>query len=242
MTKGTAYVAALALGLVASPVLACGGATQETKEPEVAPPPAREPERPKLAVAQELGSIDAEQVQKTWNRLRIDFDNCRKSGQERVEYLHGDVKFFIRVGPDGAVKWTFLEDSTLGDRDTEKCLLGVITATAWPKPEGGDAEVRNSFGFDPDGRPPAAWSTDKIAAILGKNDKDLHKCKGHEKATFHVTLYVAPSSHKDGKVQAVGASVPSKDGAEKLDCIVGEVKGWKMPSPGSWGAKVEFKI
>jgi hypothetical protein len=220
---------------------ACGGAAPEAKAPEpvTAPPP--EPERPKLAVAQELGSIDADEVQRTWKRLRADFDGCRKAGQERVEYLHGDAKFFIRVGPDGAVKWTFLEDSTLGDRETEKCLLGVITATPWPKPEGGDAEVRNSFGFDPDGRPPASWSSDKIAAILGKNDKDLHRCKGHEKATFHVTLYVAPS-HKDGKVQAVGATVNSKDGADKIDCIVGEVKSWKMPSPGSWGAKVEFKI
>jgi hypothetical protein len=235
MTKRTRLLFSLALA-------ACGGTTQEAKEPEpVALQPAREAERPKLAVAQELGSIDPDQVQKVWNRLRPDFDNCRKAGLERVEYLHGDVKFFIRIGPDGAVKWTFLEDSTLGDRDTEKCLLGVITAAPWPKPDGGDAEVRNSIGFDPEGRPPAAWSTDKIAAVLGKNDKDLHRCKGHEKATFHVTLYVSPS-HKDGKVQAAGASVPNKDGADKIDCIVDEVKGWKMPSPGSWGAKVEFRI
>jgi hypothetical protein len=236
MTKRTRASSFLVLALAA-----CGAATQEAKEPEPVAAPTREPERPKLAVAQELGSIDPDQVQKVWNRLRTDFDNCRKAGQDRVEYLHGDVKFFLRVGPDGAVKWTFLEDSNLGDRDTEKCLLGVITAASWPKPEGGDAEVRNSIGFDPEGRPPASWSTDKIAAVLGKNDKDLHRCKGREKATFHVTLYVAPS-HKDGKVQAVGASVPNKDGAEKIDCIVGEVKGWKMPSPGSWGAKVEFRI
>jgi hypothetical protein len=220
---------------------ACGGGNQEAKEPEPVVAAPREPERPKLAVMQELGSIDADQVQKVWSRLGGEFQACRKSGQERVEYLHGDVKFFVRVGPDGGVKWTFLEDSNLGDLETERCLLDVVKNTHWPKPEGGDAEVRNSVGFDPDGRPPASWSSDKIAAVLGKNDRDLHKCKGREKATFHVTLYVAPN-HKDGKVQAAGASAPSKDAAEKIDCIVNEVKGWKMPSPGSWGAKVEFRI
>ncbi len=241
MSKRTRRLLPLACALSCVSASACGGSNQEAKEPEPVVATTREPERPKLAVAQELGSIDPDQVQKIWNRLRPDFDNCRKSGLERVEYLHGDAKVFLRVGPDGAAKWTFLEESNLGDRDTEKCLLGVITATSWPKPEGGDAEVRNSIGFDPEGRPPASWSTDKIAAILGKNDKDLHRCKGSLKATFHVTLYVAPH-HKDGKVQAVGVSVPSKDGAEKIDCIVGEVKSWKMPSPGSWGAKVEFRI
>ncbi len=222
-------------------IASCGGEKLEAKQPDPEPITAREPERPKLAVAQELGSIDPAEVQKTWNRLHGDFESCRKAGLERVEYLHGDVKFFVRVGPDGGVKWTFLEDSNLGDRDTEKCMLDVVTATKWPKPDGGDAEVRNSLGFDPEGRAPASWPTDKIAAILGKNEKDLHKCKGSVKATFHVTLYVAPH-HKDGKVQAVGVSAPSKEASDKVDCIVGEVKGWKMPSPGSWGAKVEFRI
>ncbi len=227
-------------------VAACGGAKEDVKakEPE-AVVVAREPEKPKLAMVQELGSIDPDQVQKTWTRLRTDFDACRKGGMERVEYLHGDLKFFIRVGPDGKTKWTFLEDSTIGDRDTEKCMLDVIAGAAWPKPDGGDAEVRNSFGFDPEGRPPAAWPSDKIAALLGKNDKDLRRCKGREKATFHVTVYVAPSHKEAGKhglVQAVGVSVAAKDASEKIECIVNEVKGWKMPSPGSWGAKVEFRI
>ncbi len=220
---------------------ACGGGTQEPKAPAAEPEPPKHVDRPTLSVQQELGSIDPADVQKTWNRLQGDFSTCRKRGAERIEYLHGDAKFFVRVGPDGTAKWSYLEDSNIGDHETEKCLLDAIAQAKWPKPYGGDAEVRNSIGFDPDGRAPASWPTDKIASVLGKNDKDLQKCKAGAKGTVHVTLYVQPN-HKEGKVAAVGAATPSKDGSTSIECIVNEVKSWKMPSPGSWAAKVEFRI
>jgi hypothetical protein len=230
------------VALTAAFAFACGGSQQEAKGPEPEPEAPKQPDRPKLAVTQELGSIDPGEVQKTWNRLTSSFDACRKQGTDRVEYLAGDVKFFVRVGADGATKWTYLEDSTLGDRDTERCLLDAVTQAKWPKPDGGDAEVRNSFGFDATGRAPTSWSSDKIAALLGKNDKDLLKCKGGLKDAVHVTVYVEPHGHKEGKVQAAGASVPQKDAETKIDCILNEVKSWKMPSPGSWAAKVDFRI
>ena len=97
------------------------------------------------------------------------------------------------------------------------------------------------FGFDPEGRAPASWTSDRIASVLGKNDKDLIKCKKGLHAEVHVTMYVEPHK-KEGKVQAVGASVPAKDADEKIDCILNEVRGWKLPSPGSWAVKVEFRI
>jgi hypothetical protein len=192
-------------------------------------------------VQQELGSIDPAAVQRTWNGLQTTFDGCRKQGLQRVEYLHGDVKFFVRVGVDGRTKWAYLEDSNLGDRDTESCLMDAVRNAPWPRPDGGDAEVRNTFGFDPEGRAPSSWSSDKIASILGKNDKDLLKCKKGLREQVHVTMYVEPHK-KEGKVQAVGASVPARDAEEKIECILNEVKAWKLPSPGSWAAKVEFRI
>jgi hypothetical protein len=223
-------------------VCACGGSKEEPKVPEA------EPEAPKQsasaampAVQQELGSIDPAAVQRTWNGLQTTFDTCRRQGMQRVEYLHGDVKFFVRVGSDGRARWAYLEDSTIGDRDTEACFMDAVRNAPWPKPDGGDAEVRNSFGFDPEGRAPASWTSDRIASILGKNDKDLLKCKKGLRAEVHVTMYVEPNK-KEGKVQAVGASVPAKDADEKIECILNEVRGWKLPSPGSWAAKVEFRI
>jgi hypothetical protein len=152
--------------------------------------------------------------------------------------LGGDVKLFLRIGEDGRVKYGFLEDSSLGDADTERCIMQVLTEAQWPKPDGGEAEVRNGFGFDPagDARSPIDWSSDKLAPALGKNDA-LQKCTSGVDAKFKVTVYVTPG----GKIQAAGVSTSSKEGVEKLDCIVDAIKGMKgVPSPGSWAAKTSF--
>jgi hypothetical protein len=221
---------------------ACGGNTPPPSAPELEPVPV--PSRPppkELSVSQELGSLDPSAVERTWNDLRADFEACRQRGVKSVEVLDGDVKLFARVGADGTTRWAMLEDSTLGDRDTEKCMVDAIMQARWPKPVGGEGETRNTFGFDPSGRPATAWSADRIGAVLGKNERDLMKCKRGVRGSFHVTVYVEPHK-KEGRVQSVGVAAPSKEAVEKIDCIVDEVKSWKMPSPGSWVAKVDFRI
>jgi hypothetical protein len=113
------------------------------------------------------------------------------------------------------------------------------------------------MGFDPaDARPPADWPSDKIALVLAKQADDALKCKQGVKGTFRVTAYIEPGggegaekkgrkhggNHgpKEGHVEAVGVAPPSKDGEAKVDCIVDAVKEWRMPSPGSYAAKVTF--
>jgi hypothetical protein len=144
------------------------------------------------------------------------------------------------------VKWSYLEDSSLGDRDTEKCILEVLGGQQWPKPEGGpQAEVRSSssFGFDPppNARQPSSWQSDKVSATLGKHSKDIEKCTSGVNAKFTVTAYVEPAG-KEGKVMAVGVATTSQEGADKADCLVDTIKKIKMPSPGSWAAKVTFQL
>jgi hypothetical protein len=237
-------VAAVFAGLGAT---ACGGAP----EPKVPEP---EPEAPKVdrpaktpRVSQELGSIDERATQQTFERLQPQLASCQRDGLKHIDYLAGDVKFFLRVGQDGRVRYAYLEESTIGDRDTEKCMLAVVTTTQWPKPEDGEAEVRKGMGFDASGdaRPPADWNSDKIALVLAKQAEDAIKCKESVKGTFHITAYVVPNGHgkkKEGRVEAVGIASPSKDGEAKADCIVAAIKEWKMPSPGSYAAKVSFNL
>jgi hypothetical protein len=222
----------------------CGGPqTPEPQVPSSEPQPAHvEHHAPKMQVATELGEIDRAETIKTFDKLKPAFADCHKKGLDRVEYLEGDVKFFVRVGQDGAVRWTYLEDSTIGDLATEKCMLDAVTAAAWPKPQGGEAEVRSSTGFEPpNARPPAQWASEKIAAVVAKEGPAASKCKAGANGKFHVTAYVQPAG-KQGKVQAVGVSVPSKEGAAATACIAKEVMGWTMPSPGSWAAKVSFDL
>jgi hypothetical protein len=211
------------------------------------PPEAPAPEsprtttRPALKASSELGTLDPQAVKKAFAALDGPFMDCQKQALDRVEVLSGSVKFFLRITEDGSAKYTFLEDSEIGDRDTEKCLHDVVMAARWPKPEGGgEAEAR--YGMDlplQSTRPPNDWNADKVAASLGKQGSAIDRCKGSVNAKFRATMYVGPG----GKVLAAGVAASSLEGTEKLECLTGvllKLKG--LPSPGSWPAKVTFGI
>lgn len=229
----------------------------------MAPEPAQE-EAPKPessgapTVEQELGSIDQRAVEKKFDDLQTKLEACHQQGRTRVEYLAGDVKVFLRVGKDGRVKYSFFEDSTLGDRATEKCLLDLFAATDWPKPIGGEAEVRNGFGW-PAGseRPPTSWGAEKVTSALDEDreaKKGVAKCKSGISGDFHVTAYVEPGevdeehtapakapAHaepkghgKGGKKQAHKAGKADKKGSHAADAPAksGEQHGGKLKAIG----------
>src|SRR5205823_6664791 len=113
---------------------------------------------PTPQVSQELGSIDQRKVEQTFSALvQGPLENCHKQGRDRIEFLTGDVKVFLRIDASGKMRYGYFEDTTLGDRETEKCILGVFSSASWPKPDGGEAEVRSGFGWGPGGeREPAS--------------------------------------------------------------------------------------
>jgi hypothetical protein len=235
---------ARAVGLaMAALVAACGGSEPKPKgpEPEAQAAPTPEAPKPNMTVSAELGEIDQAEADRTFQRLQPRLMGCYMEGQKRIEYLSGEVHFFVRVGQDGTARWAYLEESTLGDRDSERCMLDLVTAAHWPRPSGGDAEVRNPIVFEPPGnvRRPVAWSSDRIAAALGSHGDDAAKCKKGMSGNFKVTAYVEPAG-KHGKVQAAGVAFSNKDANARAECIVDAVLHMKMPSPGSYTAKVSF--
>jgi len=223
---------------------ACGG-QEPAKGPETAneEPPQREAQGPKLQMSAELGSIDPKATQATFDRLQSKLNACYRAGLGRIEYLEGDAQFFLRVGQDGRAKYAYLEGSTIGDRDAEKCMVDALSAATWPKPEGGEAEVRNSIGFDAPGdvRAPVEWSADRLAEAIGKSDEKIKKCKAGASGVFKATAYVLPDG-KRGRFQSIGMTPPNKDGIDKIDCLLDVVRDMKIPSPGSYAAKVTFVL
>jgi hypothetical protein len=225
---------------------ACGGGQEPPKTDNDVPKTPEASTAPKLNVQSEFGVVDERAVAKIVSSIMPQLQRCQTQSLTRIEFLSGDFRFYLRLGADGRVKWSYLEDSSLGDRETEKCILDVLGAQQWPKPEGGpQAEVRSSssFGFDPppNARQPSFWPSDKISATLGKHAKDIEKCTSGVSAKFTVTAYVEPAG-KEGKVLAVGVATTSQEGADKIDCLVDVIKKMKMPSPGSWAAKVTFQL
>jgi hypothetical protein len=240
-------------------LVACGGAPPPPPEAPPAPAPAPVATVAPIQATQELGSIDEDATNRTFSSLQNQLLDCQKKGMGRVEFLAGDARFFVRIAQDGTVRWAYLEDSTVGDRATEKCLLGVVSGAHWPKPDGGEAEVQKSVSFDVgDARPPVQWSSDKVSSVIARDGGDALQCKKGVKGAFKVTAYVSPGDaasapsrkkgrkgkHDEhtGKVLSVGVAPPSKDGEAKVDCIVDAVMDWKMPSPGGYAAKVTFTL
>ncbi|HVJ93158.1 MAG TPA: AgmX/PglI C-terminal domain-containing protein [Labilithrix sp.] len=284
MSLSSRCVSVVLCALAAS---ACGGGKppetpNDTPKQEVP----KEEQRNGPMVEQELGSIDERAVERKFDELQSKLQTCHQQARERVEYLAGDVKVFLRVGKDGRVKYSFFEESTLGDREMEKCILDVFSAATWPKPQGGEAEVRNGFGWPAGGeRAPTPWGPEKVLLALEEEKgvkKVVDKCKSGVSGEFRVTAYVEPgeveesrgssdtsskphgkahpkgrghqAAHKGdkkaarkhgehgGKFKAIGVAPPSKDGAEKVDCIVDAMRQLPLPSPGSYAAKVSFLL
>ena len=223
---------------LAAVLCACGGGEPPPQAPEPAPEPQAARPVP-LKMKSELGEVDPSAVTRTFHTLDDRFDACQKRGLGRVEVLAGKLQFFLRIGEDGSARWAYLEQTDLGDRATEKCLLDAVMAARWPKPDGGDAEARYTMELPPQGRPATDWSADRVAAALGKAGEAIDQCKGGAGGAFKATVYVGPG----GKVLSAGVAASSKEGAGKVDCLASALERMKgLPSPGSWPAKVTFSL
>jgi hypothetical protein len=189
----------------------------------------------------EIGALNEAAVDSAFQKSLSGFERCMQSGARRVEFIGGKVAFYIEVDREGALGDARLEESTIGDHDTEKCMLGVLRKKSWPKPVGGDkGYARKSFDFDPpnDVRPPTDWDSERLSEALKKLDRELGECKQGLSGRFKATMYVAI----DGSALSVGVVPPNQAGEAALDCLVEKLKAETYPSPGSWPAKVSFEL
>ena len=231
-------VACAVLSLAVYP--ACGGNEPAPKEPEPTVE-AHEDESSQVSMSAEIGGLSEEKVDKTFQRALPDFQKCLDDGAKRVEFLGGSVSFFIKIDSRGKVDHAHLEKSTIGDRDTEKCLLDSLRGKRWPKPVGGlHGLARKSFDFDPpnDVRAPTSWDGDRVSDAVSKLSRKVSACKKSDKGAFEATVYVGT----DGTVMAAGVTPPDEAGESDVDCLVDALKGASLPSPGSWPAKVTFSL
>ncbi len=225
-----------ALSSVALLALACGGQAPEAKNPDWVVEQDNEPEQ--LEVMQEFGGMNQEKVDRVFKRVSGDLSQCLLDGQKRVEFLGGDVSFFLLVDLTGHAKAAHIEQSNLGDYETEQCMLSVLREQKWPKPVGGKlGKVTSSIGFDPpeDVRPPVSWDSENAEGGVEKIQSELSACGGG--GPFSVTAYVKTN----GAVLSAGVAHSDEQGDDAARCIVDAVKHARFSSPGSWPAKVTFQ-
>jgi hypothetical protein len=170
-----------------------------------------------------------------------EFGACHAPRLRKVPGLGGNVEFKIRVLADGSVSSVELPSSDLGDRALERCFAGVIKATQFPKPHGGDANVSYSMQLSPSrkGREPEQWEPERIRHVLLKRADDVRDmCELRGPRSYRTTVYV----NRRGKVVAAGvAGKADADGA--YDCIADAVRKWPMPKAKKKAlAKVTFAM
>jgi hypothetical protein len=220
--------------------IACGKGEPPPKTAE-APPEIESSPDDQVQVASELGGMNEQKVSRVFEDSTPGLKQCLHAGAERVEYLGGDVGFFVEVDSSGTPSTVFIQQSTLGDRATEKCMRDVLKSKKWPKPVGGEkGHAQRSVSFDPpkDVRPPVDWSSEDIREGLAKLNDRLDACKQGEPGSFAVTMYVDTS----GKPLSAGVVAPSVQAEAKADCLVDVLLGGRFASPGSWAAKVSFQL
>src|SRR6185369_10556640 len=223
--------------------MSCGGSEPPPAAPTHEAPKAAERPKPKqrLSMSGQLGSLDEGKVEDTFNRLIPRFGECLAQGSSRVEFIGGHVKFFVRIALDGTAKWAYLSESTIGDRETERCMLGVAKGVRWPIPTEGEGQAQKAYDFDPspDVRDAVPWGADRIAKSLATARPKLGQCTQGAPGRYHATVYV----QTNGTAISAGVATPDERGeGGAADCLVSVIKGMKFPSPGSWPAKVMFDV
>lgn len=235
------FAPASALVLAAAGLTACGRREPaRAPEPKTAPVAKKQPARPQMKMASELGYVDPKEVDAAFARSQESLLTCLEQRSTVFDGVSGTFSVFLRLSDEGRVRWGNLESSSLGDRKVEKCILDVFQRTQWPRPDQGDAEVRNKLDFDlPDGvRPPLALTAARFQATLGPSMAKLASCKGSERGTVEVTAYIDAG----GTVLSAGAASKNGKFRGELDCVADTVKALTFPSPGSYPAKISFPI
>ena len=155
------------------------------------------------------------------------------------EELGGQLRMRIRVDGRGRVVDAHPEDSTVGDRDVERCVRRVVLSARFPATQGGgEADVHWALTVDPpeSAREPVTWSPERVARVVRRRGRRVATaCR--TSSSVQVTAYVS----RRGRVLRAGAA--SADGAtdETLDCVAARIRRWRMPA-GRRTSKVTFDV
>ncbi|WP_394840800.1 AgmX/PglI C-terminal domain-containing protein [Pendulispora brunnea] len=215
------------------------------RELEAANPPPVAPERA-MRVEGQLGSIEPGAVDAVFDQALEALQRCHSARVRQIRALSGDVKLMLRIGEDGRARYVYVEETSLGDHLTEQCLVRVLSETTWPRPSGGEAEVRKSFGFaaPANARSPVAWTADDLKETFGPKQVKIRSCRAGVTGMFNVTAYVTsgpPAPEASGATSKARHKPPRKrqvaaKHGKKSNLGAGHIVAVGIAPPGREGA------
>jgi len=191
-----------------------------------------------MSVAGLNGTLAPDEVEQALAPRATEFGRCFTPHMRRLRTLGGRILLAFHVGRDGHVMRVYGSDSTVGHREVERCVMGVAAETQFPAPHGGEADFSWPLELDPPNgvRLPITWDPSRVAGVVRRRaHRVLEEC-GH--GGFQVTTYVS----RRGRVLAAGAAVRDAASLEHIDCVIAQVRRWRMPRPDAHQAKVTFDL
>ena len=181
----------------------------------------------------DVGSLDEAAVKAAFADAKSDVTDCLMAGSKRTGYLAGEIEVAVRIAKNGGVKYAVMAESTLGDRQTEQCIVEAVKKRSWPTPKGGrEGEARQHLSYIGRGRPATVLTPEQLGGVLKKARAELARCRKEGGVT--VTVHFDPA----GKPVNAGAAADGPEAAEAIDCAIAAMMKLRFPSPGGWTGKV----
>lgn len=175
-------------------------------------------------------------MNRAFQSLEDEVQACIAGGLGRVKALGGSATLKLRIKRDGKARWAFMKSTSLGDRETEKCLLGAVREKTWPEPLGGEGIAEKSFELEAQPAP-IALDEKRSKLTLAQIRKDHWKCRKSVRGVFTATVYVRTNGH----VISVGITPPNEKGEDAADCMAEMIKKMKFV-PGRKTGKLSFTM
>lgn len=189
------------------------------------------------SVEGEIGGMDEYAMVETFNQLQNELARCVEQGSARIDRLGGQAKVALRVRRDGSTRWAYLQESTLGDRETERCVLDLVRRQRWPRPLSGEGLAETNFEVEPREEPPEL-DPRRLGRGVSHARSDSRRCRRGVRGAFRATVYLT----RDGRVMSAGVAPPSEEGESVADCVVEAIENTRFGKVGHKIAKVSFEL
>jgi hypothetical protein len=188
-------------------------------------------------VTSDLGGLNEEAMGRAFGSLDRPIQACLDAATGRLSVLGGRFVLKLRIAPDGKPRWAYLSESTLGDREAERCVLDLVRGQDWPKPLGGDGHAERAYEIDARAQP-GELEEKWVRPAVAKARTNAWKCrKARQRGKIQVTAYIAG----DGRVLAAGLAPPNERIEEAADCIAEAVRKVRFGKVGK-RVKMSFEI
>jgi hypothetical protein len=194
-----------------------------------------------MGTSSELGGLDERAAEQSFRDSLEGLESCIQDGVQRLEFIGGSIEFAVKVDATSQAADVWAADSTLGERETEKCMFNALRSVSWPAPQGGPFGIaRNSFDFRPRRgvKVPAVWDAGKVSRVLARLDGRISQCRGQRSERLLITLYIG----EGGKALGGGAASEGPVDEQAVDCIVDTLMAADYPAPEQAPTKVRFQL